>query len=136
MLILLGATRAKGGDCAGRCQMLIRRRIGVGRACMPFEGTRLTRPVRIVVTLPPASTPDLGARVVAEMLGKIWGQQVVVENKPGGGGAIGIQSVLSSPRDGYTLLYTVSSAFTVLPVQQKGRLAFDVATDLTPIGLI
>src|SRR5262245_60629208 len=42
-----------------------------------------TRPVRIVVTLPPASTPDLGARIVADMLGKIWGQQVVVENKPG-----------------------------------------------------
>ena len=94
-----------------------------------------TRPVRIVVTLPPASTPDLGTRVVADMLGKIWGQQVVVENKPGGGGAIGIQSVLSSPPDGYTLLSTVSSVFTVLPVQQKGRLAFDVATDLTPIAL-
>jgi len=93
-----------------------------------------TRPVRIVVTLPPASTPDLGARVVADMLGKIWGQQVVVENKPGGGGAIGVQSVLSGPPDGYTLLSTVSSVFTVLPVQQKGRLAFDVATDLTPIG--
>ena len=95
-----------------------------------------SRHVRIVMTLPPASSPDLNTRVAADMLGKIWGQQVVVENKPGGGSAIGVQAVLSSPPDGYTLLSTVSSTFTVLPVQQKGRLAFDVNSDLVPIGLI
>src|SRR6201993_4725144 len=95
-----------------------------------------TPPVRIVVTLPPASTPDLNARVVADMLGKIWGQQVVVENKPGGGGAIGMQAALSSPADGYTLVSTVASSYVVMPVQKNGRLAFDVNTDFIPIGLI
>ena len=95
-----------------------------------------TRPVRVVVTLPPASGPDLTMRIVADLLGKIWGQQVVIENKPGGGGAIGMQAALSSPRDGYTLLSTAASSYTIMPVQQKGRLAFNVDTDFVPIGLI
>src|SRR5690242_2656934 len=95
-----------------------------------------TRPVRVLVTLPAASGPDLTTRIVADLLGKIWGQQVVVENKPGGGGAIGMQTALSSPRDGYTLLSTAASSYTIMPVQQKGRLAFNVDTDFIPIGLI
>lgn len=95
-----------------------------------------TRPVRIVMTLPPASSPDLTTRIVADLLGKVWGQQVVVENKPGGGGAIGMQAALSSPADGYTLVSTVASSYVVMPVQQNGRLAFDVNADFIPIGLI
>ena len=55
-----------------------------------------TRPVRVVVTLPPASGPDLTMRIVADLLGKIWGQQVVIENKPGGGGAIGVRACLAA----------------------------------------
>src|SRR6478736_1531504 len=93
-----------------------------------------TRPVRIVVSLPVGSTPDIVARIIAEQLTRMWGQQVIVENRPGGGGVIGAQAVLSALPDGYTLLYTVASTFTVLPAQND-KLTFDVNRDLIPIGL-
>jgi tripartite-type tricarboxylate transporter receptor subunit TctC len=93
-----------------------------------------TRSVRIVAPLPAGSSPDIRARIIAEQLTRMWGQQVVVENRPGGGGIIGTQAILSALPDGYTLLYGVASIFTVLPAQlNKPR--FDVNRDLIPIGL-
>ena len=65
----------------------------------------------------------------------MWGRQVVVENRPGGGGAIGTQAVLSAAADGYTLLVAAASTFTILPVQGS-KPAFDVNRDLIPIGLM
>jgi hypothetical protein len=53
-----------------------------------------TRPVKIVSPLPAGSSPDIRARIIAEQLTRMWGQQVVVENRPGGGGIIGVQAVL------------------------------------------
>jgi tripartite-type tricarboxylate transporter receptor subunit TctC len=64
----------------------------------------------------------------------MWGQQVIAENRPGGGGVIGAQTVLSASPDGYTLLYGASSTFTILPAQSV-KLTFDVNRDLIPIGL-
>ena len=93
-----------------------------------------SRPVKIVVALPPGSAPDIRARIIAEQLTKKWDQQVFVENRPGGGGAIAAQAVLLALPDGYTLLYAVSSVFTVLPAQ-KNKPNVDVNRDLIPIGL-
>lgn len=93
-----------------------------------------SRPVRIVASLPVGSSPDIRARIVAEQLTKMWGRQVVIENRPGGGGAIGTQAVLSASADGYTLLNASASTFTILPAQ-KDKLPFDVNLDLIPIGL-
>jgi tripartite-type tricarboxylate transporter receptor subunit TctC len=93
-----------------------------------------TRPVRIVAPLPAGSSPDIRARIVAEQLTRIWGQQVIIENRPGGGGVIGVQAVLSAPSDGYTLLHAQASIFTVLPAQRE-KPRFDVNRDLIPIGL-
>jgi tripartite-type tricarboxylate transporter receptor subunit TctC len=92
------------------------------------------RPVRIVLPLPAGSAPDIRARIIAEQLTRMWGQQVVVENRPGGGGIIAVQAVLSALPDGYTLLYAVASIFTVLPAQ-RDKPRFDVNRDLIPIGL-
>jgi tripartite-type tricarboxylate transporter receptor subunit TctC len=64
----------------------------------------------------------------------MWGQQVIVENRPGGGWVIGVQAVLSAAPDGYTLLHALSSIFTVLPAQMN-KPKFDVNRDLVPIGL-
>src|SRR5262249_4743518 len=58
----------------------------------------------------------------------------VVENRPGGGGALGVQAALAAPADGHTLLATVASVFTVLPAQ-RDKLPFDVNRDLVPIAL-
>jgi tripartite-type tricarboxylate transporter receptor subunit TctC len=92
------------------------------------------RPVRIIHSLPAGSSPDVRIRIVAEQLAKTWGQGVVVENRPGGGGVIGAQAVLSAASDGYTLLAASGSTFTILPAQ-KDKLPVDVNRDLIPIGL-
>jgi len=93
-----------------------------------------SRPVKIINSLPAGSAPDVRARIVAEQLTKMWGQQVVVENRPGAGGLIGVQAVLATPPDGYTLLAASGSTFVILPAQ-KENLPVDVNRDLVPIGL-
>jgi tripartite-type tricarboxylate transporter receptor subunit TctC len=93
-----------------------------------------SRPVKIINPLPAGSSPDVRIRIVAEQLTKMWGQQVVVENRPGGGGLIGVQAVLAAAPDGYTLLAPGGSTFTILPAQ-KDKLPVDVNRDLIPIGL-
>src|SRR5436853_5786893 len=68
-----------------------------------------TRPVRIVVPSPPAGGTDIIARVMAEHFSKVFKQQFFVENRPGAGNMIGIESVARAAPDGYTLLMTAST---------------------------
>src|SRR5919201_4362811 len=68
-----------------------------------------SRPVRIVVPSPPAGGTDIVARVLAEHFSKAMGQQFFVENRPGAGNMIGIESVARSAPDGYTILFTAST---------------------------
>jgi tripartite-type tricarboxylate transporter receptor subunit TctC len=86
------------------------------------------------MSLPPGSAPDIRVRIIANQLTTIWGRQVVVENRAGAGGALAVQAALAAPADGYTLLSTVSSVFTILPAQ-RDKLPFDVNRDLVPIAL-
>jgi tripartite-type tricarboxylate transporter receptor subunit TctC len=101
---------------------------GVAQAIYPSQ------PVRIVLSLPPGSAPDIRVRLIGNELTTIWGRQVVIENRAGAGGVLGVQAVLSAPADGYTLLSSVSSVFTILPAQ-RDKLPFDVNRDLVPIAL-
>ena len=98
------------------------------------QDTYPLHPVKIVLSLPPGSAPDIRARIIGNELTKIWGHQVVIENRAGAGGALSVQAVLSAPADGYTLLSAVSSVFTVLPAQRT-NLRFDVNRDLVPIAM-
>jgi putative tricarboxylic transport membrane protein len=98
------------------------------------QDTYPSRPVRIILTLPAGSAPDIRIRVIANQLTAIWGKQVVIENRPGGGGALGVQALLAAPAEGHTLLATVGSVFTVLPAQ-RDKLPFDVNHDLVPVAL-
>lgn len=91
--------------------------------------------MRIIVSLPAGSATDVRTRIIANQLTAILGQQIIVENRPGAGGALGVQSVLSAQHDGYTLLSTVASVFTVLPAQ-RGKTPFDVTRDLIPVAMI
>ena len=70
------------------------------------------KPVRIVVPFPPGGGTDVLARLLQPALARIWGQPVVVENKPGASGTIGAAAVADSPADGYTLLMSSTASLT------------------------
>ena len=93
-----------------------------------------TQPVKIIVPLPAGTPPDIRHRLIAQQLAQLWGQQVIVENRPGGGGAIGARAAIAGGSDGYTLLAALASIYTILPAQNE-KLPFDVNSDLVPIGL-
>ncbi|WP_066634059.1 Bug family tripartite tricarboxylate transporter substrate binding protein [Bordetella sp. H567] len=73
------------------------------------------KPVRIIVPFTAGGTTDVVARVIGAELGQMWHQSVVVDNRPGAGGAIGATLTAKSPPDGYTLLMASGSMFTVNP---------------------
>jgi tripartite-type tricarboxylate transporter receptor subunit TctC len=92
-----------------------------------------TRPVRIVVPSPPAGGTDIIARVLAQHFSKAFNQQFFVENRPGAGNMIGIESVARSPADGYTFLM-VPSTLALNSVLYK-KVSYDPIKDFTPITL-
>ena len=87
--------------------------------------------VRIVVPYPAGGGSDTMARLVAQKLSDAWGQSVIVENKPGASGNIGLDMVAKSPGDGYTLLVMPSNHSINPPLY--GNLPFDPIKDFTPI---
>ena len=91
-----------------------------------------TRPIRWVVPFPAGGTTDLLARVLSQPLSERLGQQIVVENKPGGGTNIAVQQVVNSPPDGYTLLMTLATN-TINPWLYKS-LPFDFQRDILPVS--
>jgi tripartite-type tricarboxylate transporter receptor subunit TctC len=88
------------------------------------------KPVRIVVPFAPGGGSDFIARFMAQRLTESLGKQVIVENKPGAGGVLGIEAGIKSPPDGYTLTL-IASSYTVNPSVYK--LNFDPVSDITPI---
>jgi tripartite-type tricarboxylate transporter receptor subunit TctC len=91
-----------------------------------------TRPVKLVVAFTAGGTTDLLARLLATPLSERLGQQVVIENKPGGGTNIAIQSVINSAPDGYTLAMTFATN-TINPSLYKS-LPFDFQRDMAPVS--
>jgi len=89
-----------------------------------------SKPVRIIVPFAPGGGSDFIARFMAQKLTGTLGTQVIVENKPGAGGVIGIEQGIKAPADGYTLVL-IASSYTVNPSVYK--LNFDPVTDITPI---
>jgi len=89
-----------------------------------------TKPIRIVVPFAPGGGSDFIARFMAQRLTVGLGQQVIVENKPGAGGMLGIEQGVKSPADGYTLTL-IASSYTVNPSIYK--FTFDPVNDITPI---
>ena len=69
-----------------------------------FSADWPAKPVRVVVPFTPGGSTDITARLVSNRLQDVWGQSVVVENKPGAGGNIATQQVMNAPADGHTLL--------------------------------
>jgi tripartite-type tricarboxylate transporter receptor subunit TctC len=98
------------------------------------SGTWPNRPLHLIVPLAPGGPTDTVARVLADQLSKLWGQQVVVENKPGAGTNVANEFVARSEPDGYTALYATSSLATNVGLYRS--LSYDPATDLDPVSLV
>jgi tripartite-type tricarboxylate transporter receptor subunit TctC len=91
--------------------------------------------IRLVVPSPPGGGTDTLSRLVAAKLGETRQWQILIDNRPGAGGNIGMDIVAKSPADGYTIALGESSNLTINPYLYSS-LAFDAAKDLTPIVLV
>jgi len=89
--------------------------------------------IRLVVPYPPGGATDVSARLLAEEMGKILGQSMIVENKPGVAGVIGTDVVAKSPADGYTLVFGGPGNLTLRPIMDP-NLSYKVESDLMPIS--
>jgi len=94
-----------------------------------------SRPVRIVNTFAAGGAADILARTVADHLSQVFGQQFFVETRAGAGGAIGVQSVIATPPDGYNFVITTVSLLVLLPITNP-TLGFDPRRDLVNIAYI
>ena len=105
--------------------------IGAGSATAQ---TYPARPIRWVAPFPPGSTTDIVARIVAEKLTEVFGQQVTLDNRPGAGGNIAAEIVVKAPADGYTLL----TGFPGLAINPSlyAKMNYDPLKDLAPVILI
>ena len=93
-----------------------------------------TRPVKVIMASA-GSAPDVIARIVTDRLAQIWGQQVLIINRPGAGGLIALQALATAEHDGHTLYLPSSSSLVVLP-ETNSKLPIDIGHDLVPVGLV
>jgi len=90
------------------------------------------RPIRIIAQFTPGTSTDILARVIGGKLTEAWGQQVVVDNRPGAGGVVGTELGAKAAPDGYTLTMAVSSGFGINPTLYA-KLPYDAIRDFAPI---
>ena len=90
------------------------------------------KPIRLVVPFPPAGATDILGRTLAQKLTEVLGQSVIVDNKPGAGGAIGSDIVAKSVADGYTILIASSSTHSVGPALNS-KMPYHPIKDFSPI---
>ena len=94
-----------------------------------------TRPVKIISQAGVGSAPDIMARIMADELGKLWGQQPVIINRPGASGSLAAQMAATSEKDGYTLFLANSSTFNIMPHTQPNT-PFNLNRDFIPAGFV
>ena len=82
------------------------------------------------------NSPDVVTRIVADKLTQLWKQQIVVINRPGAGGLIAAQAAAGVDKDGYTIYMTQASTYTVLPMQQEGKMPVDLQKAFTAVGMV
>jgi tripartite-type tricarboxylate transporter receptor subunit TctC len=93
------------------------------------------KPVKWLLSQPAGSGPDNVARLLADRLQKLWGQAVVIENRPGGQNTIGAQAAARSPADGYTFYFATTAALVTNPLLFK-QLPYDPQKDFAPVGFV
>ncbi|MBV7457259.1 tripartite tricarboxylate transporter substrate binding protein [Acidovorax sp. sif1233] len=98
-----------------------------------FADTYPSKPVTIVVPQAPGGTNDTVGRILAQKLSELSNQRIIVDNRPGAGGNIGTDFAARAPKDGYTLLLTISSTQAINPALYK-KVPFDPVKDFEPIA--
>lgn len=104
-------------------------------AAPSFADTFPSKPIRLIVPFPASGATDLLARAIAQKVGANIGQQIVVDNRPGAGGAIGSDMAAKAPADGYTLLIATTSTHSIGPYINT-KLPYNTETDFTPVGQV
>ncbi len=100
-----------------------------------FAQSYPAKPIRLVLPYPPGGGTDVIARPLAQKLTENLGQQVIVDNRGGANGNIGMEFVAKSPPDGYTLLFALTAQYAINPSLYP-KLAYDPAKDYAPISLL
>jgi tripartite-type tricarboxylate transporter receptor subunit TctC len=91
--------------------------------------------MRMIVHFPAGGPTDLVARTLAQKWSEAWGQQVVVDNRPGAGGVVGVEMIVRAPPDGYSLLFATGGSMSITPALGT-KLPYNVFTDLAPVSLV
>jgi tripartite-type tricarboxylate transporter receptor subunit TctC len=107
--------------------------VGINNFCIAQNWP--TKPIRLVIGLPSGGGSDPLARALSQRLSTIWGQPVVVDNRPGANTSLATDMVAKSKPDGYTLLFGIDMAFTLNPYLYA-KLPYDPINDFTPITQI
>jgi tripartite-type tricarboxylate transporter receptor subunit TctC len=107
----------------------------LGAVMQAYAQSWPSKPVKLVVSQAAGGAPDIVARLVSDRLSRIWGQQVLVDNRPGAGNIIGAQFAARSAPDGYTLFFATAAALVTNPHTFK-TLAYDPARDFVPVGMV
>lgn len=94
-----------------------------------------SRPVRLMLPSAAGAAPDIMARLLGDKLSRIWGQPVIVENKPGAGGLVGLAAVKSAERDDHMLVFTPASVLTLTPYMYKSS-QVDIVHDFQPVAMV
>ncbi|QSI29293.1 tripartite tricarboxylate transporter substrate binding protein [Variovorax sp. RKNM96] len=110
----------------------------VALLCMAASSASLAqgypnKPIRLIVPFPAGGATDLFARTLGQKMGEKLGTQLIIDNKPGAGGAIGSDQAAKAPPDGYTLLLATTSTHSIGPAVMP-KLPYDTVRDFTPIG--
>ena len=93
-----------------------------------------SKPVRLIVTYPPGGSSDLMGRVLGLKLSELWGQQVLIESKPGAAGSIGMEFAARLPADGYSFVIGNFGPVAINPVLSK--VPYDVQKDFLPVSMV
>jgi len=103
-------------------------------ASVALAETYPSKPVKLVVTYPPAGSSDLMARILGQKLSELWGQPVIVENKPGAAGSIGMEYASHQAPDGHSFVIANLGPAIINPILSK--VPYDIERDFVPISLI
>ncbi|MCE2922235.1 MAG: tripartite tricarboxylate transporter substrate binding protein, partial [Roseomonas sp.] len=107
---------------------------GLAPSILSAQGSwRPTRPIRLIVAAAPGGSNDIVGRILAEAVGQILGQPVIVENRAGAGSVIGSEAAARAPADGYTLL--INSSLATVPAMVS-RMPYNTLTDFEGIAIV